>query len=261
MSTRYNAGMKIEMLADYIRTRLNLDEFVDADVSLNGLQVGRPGKEIRRIVCAVDSSLATFRKAAEMQADAIFVHHGLFWGKPIAVTGAHYQRLAILLEHDIALFAAHLPLDAHADLGNNVTMAKLLGIADPQPFGLYHGKYIGYSGTLPKPMASDEIARILDFGPETGLHVLPFGKDLISSVGIVSGGAANEVQDAIAMGLDAYITGEASHTMYPYCQEAGITMICGGHDDTEGFGVQHMVNEFSGKLGLEASFIALPTAL
>jgi len=261
MSTLYNARMKIEVLADYIRTRLNLDEFADADVSLNGLQVGRPGKEIKRIVCAVDASLATFRKAAEMQADAIFVHHGLFWGKPIAVTGTHYQRLAVLLEHDIALFAAHLPLDAHAELGNNATMAKLLGIADPQPFGLYHGKHIGYSGTLAKPMGADGIAGILDFGPHTGLHVLPFGKDMVSTVGIVSGGAADEVQEAIATGLDAYITGEASHTMYPYCQEAGITMICGGHYATEVFGVRQMANEFSGKLGLDASFIALPTAL
>lgn len=261
MSTLYTISMKIEVLAEYIRTELNLDDYSSVDASMNGLQVGKPGKEINRVVCAVDASLATFEQAAKMKADAIFVHHGLFWGQPIAVTQMHYHRVALLIEHDIALFAAHLPLDAHPVRGNNATMASLLQLQNLKPFGMYHGVDIGYRGVLPEPLGADEIAAKLGLGPETGLHILRFGKERISSVGIVSGGAANEVQQAIALGLDAYITGEPSHTMHAYCQETGITMICGGHYATEVFGVQQMARYFTEELGLEASFVALPTAL
>lgn len=261
MSTLYTVTMKIEVLTEYIRTRLNLDEFSSVDVSMNGLQVGRPGKDVHRIVCAVDASLATFEKAVEMKADAIFVHHGLYWGKPIPVTSMHYHRIATLVGNDIALLAAHLPLDAHPTLGNNATMASILQLKEVEPFGMYHGVNIGYKGILPNPLGADEIAAKLGLGPETGLHILRFGKEKISSLGIVSGGAANEVQEAITLGLDAYVTGEPSHTMHSYCQESKITMICGGHYATEIFGVQQMATYFTQELGLEASFIALPTAL
>ena len=253
--------MKIEMLADYIRTRLELDRYRDLDDSMNGLQVGRPQKEVKKVVCAVDASLATFVKAAEEGADALFVHHGLFWGKPIAVTEMHYARLAVLMRHDIALLAAHLPLDAHPVLGNNATMASLLGLKDVQPFGLYHGTHIGCRGSFETPVEISEITQTLGLGPETGLNVLAFGKKHIGTVGIVSGGAAYEVQEAISLGLDAYITGESSHTMYSYCQESRINMICGGHYATEVFGVQQMAQDLARNLGLETSFIALPTAL
>jgi dinuclear metal center YbgI/SA1388 family protein len=253
--------MKLAELTDYLSSRLELDAFESADASLNGLQVGRAGKVVHKVVCAVDASLATFQAAAEMGADAIFVHHGLFWGQSLRVIGAHYSRLAFLIQHDIALLAAHLPLDAHPELGNNATIARLLNTEDPQPFGLYHGKYIGYKGTLKHPLMVDDIVARLGLSVETGLHVLAFGKEPIRTVGIVSGGAANEVQEALSLGLDAYITGEASHTMYPVCQEGGITMICGGHYATEVFGVQQVSRELEEKLGLESTFLALPTAL
>lgn len=261
MSTLYNDHMKLEMLADYIRTRLDLDRFAAADVSMNGVQVARPGKEVKRVACAVDATLSTFTAAAEAGADALFVHHGLFWGKPIAVTAMHYARISMLLRHDIALIAAHLPLDAHPELGNNATMARLLKLEEVEPFGLYHGIPIGFRGRFAKPVGVDEIAETLKLGPETGLHVLPFGKKRIETVGIVSGGAADEVQEAISLGLDAYITGEASHTMYSYCEESRITMLCGGHYATEVFGVQQVAKDLTENLGLETSFIALPTAL
>jgi dinuclear metal center YbgI/SA1388 family protein len=253
--------MKIEVLTEYIRTRLRLDDFLDSDVSMNGLQVGRPDKEVHKIVCAVDASLATFQKAAELGADAVFVHHGLFWGKPLAITSMHYERIALLVNHDIALLAAHLPLDAHSELGNNSTMAKKLHLSQIESFGKYHGSYIGFRGVLPKPVTADEIADTLGFSVETGLHILPFGKKLIETVGIISGGAPYEVQEAIELGLDAYITGETSHTMFATCKESGITMISGGHYATEVFGVQQMAKCFIEELQLEASFVALPTAL
>ena len=253
--------MKLTELTAYLSSRLELEAYESIDESLNGLQVGRADKDVRKVVCAVDASLATFQAAVETGADAIFVHHGLFWGQSLAITGAHYARIALLLSQDIALLAAHLPLDAHPVLGNNATIARLVGVVDPQPFGVYHGRSIGYQGVLEVPLTAEEICSRLGLSEETGLHVLPFGRQPIRTVGIVSGGAAREVQEAIELGLDAYITGEASHTMYPVCQEAGITMICGGHYATEVFGVQQVAKELSEKFGLETSFLALPTAL
>jgi dinuclear metal center YbgI/SA1388 family protein len=253
--------MKLTELPAYLNTRLELETYQAADDSLNGLQVGRADKDIRKVVCAVDASLATFQAAVDAGADAIFVHHGLFWGHALAITGPHYARIALLLKHDIALLAAHLPLDAHPVLGNNATIARLIGVVEPKPFGVYHGLSIGCQGVLDVPLTTEEICARLGLSDETGLHVLPFGRQPIQTVGIVSGGAAHEVQEAIDLGLDAYITGETSHTMYPVCQEAGITMICGGHYATEVFGVQQVAKELSEKLGFDTSFLALPTAL
>ena len=146
-------------------------------------------------------------------------------------------------------------------LGNNATIARKLRITEPQPFGVYHGRPIGYKGTLSQSLDVNTIANILDLGPETGLHILDFGKKEISTIGIVSGGAPNTVQEAIDLQLDAFLTGEPSHAMYSLCQEAGITMICGGHYATEVFGVQQMAQDLALNLDLETTFIALPTAL
>lgn len=253
--------MKIEEIVQYLRTLLQTDVFKEADSSMNGLQVGRPQKEVSKMCFAVDASLQTFKAAAERHADALFVHHGLFWGEPLAVTKSHYYRLTYLIEHDIALLAAHLPLDAHPTVGNNAVMAKRLGIVDPEPFGMYHGLAIGYKGMLPKAMTAEEICTILEISPETGLRILPFGPTLIKSVGIVSGGAAFEVLQAVDQELDCYITGESGHSVYAQCFESGITMICGGHYATEVFGPRQLAQTVAEELGIQTEFLALPTAL
>lgn len=261
MSTLYNTTMKLEQLNAYLYKRLNLEQFVASDSSLNGLQFGSPNKEIKKVACAVDASLSTFEKAAELKADALFVHHGLFWGKPIAIVDFHYKRIEALFKNDIALIAAHLPLDAHAELGNNITMAKLLNLTDIEPFGLHGGQYIGFKGNYEQGYSVDEIAQLLSLNDSTGLKTLPFGKQEIKSVGIVSGGAAFDVLEAIDDNLDAYVTGECSHTVFPYCQEAKINMICGGHYATEVFGVKMVCQDLKDNLGLEAVFIDNPTSL
>ncbi|NCB02010.1 MAG: Nif3-like dinuclear metal center hexameric protein [Spirochaetia bacterium] len=253
--------MNTKELETFIHNRLHLEEFASSDISLNGLQVGSPVKEIKKVVCAVDASLETFKRAHEEGADAIFVHHGLFWGKSIAITDSHYKRVAFLITHDISLFAAHLPLDAHPALGNNGVMARLLSLEDITPFGSYHGLDIGYKGVSKKGLTIDEITNLLGFSPEKGLNVLPFGKEKIHKVAIVSGGASREVLQAISIGCDAYITGEASHEMYNICKEEGITMICGGHYQSEVFGVQAFGKALKDECKLEAIFVDIPTAL
>jgi len=262
MSTLYNQGtMNTKELERYIHERLNLGAFASIDISLNGLQVGSPHKEIKKVVCAVDASLETFKRAKSEGADAIFVHHGLFWGKSMAITASHYHRIAFLINNDISLFAAHLPLDAHPTLGNNGVMASLLNVGDITPFGSYHGLDIGYKGISKKGLTVDEITSILGFSVEKGLNVLPFGNKEIHRIAIVSGGASKEVLQAIDIGYDAYITAEASHEMYSVCKEEGITMICGGHYQSEVFGVQAFAKALKDECHLETTFVDIPTSL
>ena len=261
MSTLYNRAMKIEQLNAYLAQRLDYESFRSIDSSLNGLQFSSPNKEVTKVVCAVDASLATFEAAALWGSDAIFVHHGLFWGKPIALTDTHYKRVEVLFKNNISLMAAHLPLDGHPELGNNATMAKLLNLEDIKPFGNYHGLSIGFQGTFREAVTIDYITEKLRLGDKTGLHVLPFGKKEIKSIGIVSGGAPNELLEAISLNLDAFVTGETSHTMYSYALESKINMISGGHYATEVFGVLQVGKELREKFGLEVKFIDLPTSL
>jgi dinuclear metal center YbgI/SA1388 family protein len=253
--------MNIKELEGYISSRLSLQNFVQSDISLNGLQVGSPDQEIKKVVTAVDASLETFKRAHQENADAIFVHHGLFWGKSIAIRDAHYERISYLITHNISLFAAHLPLDAHDELGNNATMASLLHLEELKPFGTYHGIDIGFSGLSKQGLTIESIVEALGFSSEKGLHVLPFGPKNISKVAIISGGAADEVVQAIEIGADAFITGEASHTMYSVCKERKITMICGGHYQSEVFGVQSFAKALRKECNLDSTFIDVPTSL
>ncbi len=253
--------MKLTELVHFLYRRLEMSPFDGLDISLNGLQVGPREQEIRRVAVAVDACMASFEAAAAIEADLLLVHHGLFWGRPLALSGAHYDRVKFLMDHGISLFAAHLPLDAHPELGNNARMAKLLGIETLQPFGSWKGLNVGFRGELPAVRTAKQLTETLGFSPADGLKILPFGPKEIRTVGIVSGGAADDVYVALELGLDAFITGECEHQVYHDCEEQGITMICGGHYATEVFGVQAVAKMLQDELGLEASFVAIPTAL
>ena len=132
----------------------------------------------------------------------------VFWGQPLSVTESHYRRLEVLFKNDIALIATHLPLDAHPSLGNNATMASLLNLEQVEPFGSYKGKFIGYKGIFRDAVEIDFITQRLNLSEQTGLKVLPFGKEKIKSVGI--GGAPNDVLGD-RFRLDAYNRRDKSH--------------------------------------------------
>ena len=245
------------MLIDWFQP----EQFARIDSSLNGLQVGRRDAVVQRLGTAVDACLETFRRAVEQKLDMLFVHHGLFWGSPIAVTDGHYDRLRLLMEHNIALYAMHLPLDQHAQLGNNAVMAAELGLQDVRPFGRIKRTEIGVQGVLPEPLTLDAVRERLFGSRENALGVLPFGSDQVRSVGLISGGAPFEVVQAIEAGLDLYITGDANHVVYHIAQEAGINVIFGGHYATETWGVRAVGQRFAAEFGLEHQFIDVPTGL
>lgn len=257
----YSAAMTSGDLDRWFRGILDFEGMAQADPSLNGLQVGRADAEVRRVAFAVDACLEAFRRAAEAGADLLFVHHGLFWGKPLAVTGTHYERLAFLIERKLGLYACHLPLDAHPELGNNACLAGLLGLTELEPFGLWHGKEIGFRGRLAQPIDLDEaLRRVLPDGSRP-LAVQAFGPRQISTAAVISGGASHEAIQALEAGVDLYVTGEPSHDLYHLVEEGRMNLIAAGHYATETWGVKALSERLSRDTGLETLFIPLPTGL
>lgn len=253
--------MKLKDIDSYLQELLHIQEFTSSDSSLNGIQVGDKEADIQCCAFAVDACHETINRAAAAGAQMLFVHHGLFWGRPLAITGSHYKRVKALLDNNIALYATHLPLDAHNELGNNIKLAQRLKLKSITPFGNYKGKMIGFEGKLEKPMDLSDVIQMLGIKESQCLKVLPFGAKAIESVAIVSGGAPHEVEEAIQKELDLYITGDASHEVYHLCSESQINMVSCGHYFTETTGVQAVSEKMQQDLKLRTIFIDLPTGL
>ena len=248
-------------LDKFFRSLLDLDGFMGADSSLNGLQIDNDGSELQKIAFAVDAGMEVFRRAAEAGAGMLFVHHGLFWGSPLRLEGSHRERIKFLLDNNLALYAVHLPLDQHPRLGNNAVLADLLGIVNPEPFGLYHGHKIGYKGTLSQPLTVEEAVKKISFMGRPPFGLFPFGKKENTSCAVVSGGAADEAFQAIEEGVDLFVTGESSHSVYHPAQDGRLNIISGGHYSTEVWGVRRMMEECVNQLGIDSEFIDVPTGL
>jgi dinuclear metal center YbgI/SA1388 family protein len=243
----------------WCRSFLEIEGLSGADDSLNGIQVGRSQGPIALAAFAVDACAETVKRAAAAGAQVLFVHHGLFWGAPARVQGALLERLRLLLGSDLALYACHLPLDKHAEAGNNAVLARMIGLEDLEPFGRYKGVDIGLKGRLEKPLSLDEIAqRVLPEGsrPRT---LIPGSKAEIASVAVVSGGAAMEAFQAIDAGVDLFVTGESSHSIYHAVLEAGMAFLAAGHYATEIWGVKAVAERLSRETGIKTLFIDLPT--
>lgn len=253
--------MLLNEIIQYFNSLLPLEEVERSDASLNGLQVGRSDSEVKKVAFAVDACMATFERAAEQGADLLCVHHGLFWGAPIPLTGDHYRRIKYLFDNDLALYAAHLPLDMQMEVGNNAGIADAIGLTDRQPFGDYHGIKIGIKGSLPQPLSIDEVLEKMGLDRSTALGLLEFGKPKVQTVGIISGGADKEVSQALKEELDLYITGELSHQVYHTCLEGGINLIAGGHYHTEIYGVKNLMERLRRQADVETVFIDAPTGL
>ncbi|MDR0730287.1 MAG: Nif3-like dinuclear metal center hexameric protein [Treponema sp.] len=256
-----NAQFTTRKLDAYFRSLLDIESFSGIDDSQNGLQVDNDGSEIGKIAFAVDANLETFKHAASCGAGLLFVHHGLLWGDPLRVWGNYRERLKFLLDHNIALYAVHLPLDAHPRLGNNAVLAELAGLREIQPFGLYHGRKIGYKGLLEPPIPVEEAVKRISFLGRPPLGVFPFGSELNRTCAVVSGGAPREALQAIEEGIDLYITGEAAHSVYHELQEARMNMIAGGHHSTEVWGVRRVMEHCAPELSVELEFVDVPTGL
>jgi len=250
--------MKRDELVAYLDDTLDIHTYPDP--SLNGLQV--EGKyEITKVAVAVDATLATFEQAADVGADMLIVHHGLFWGDAEPITGMMGRRIRYLLERDISLYAAHIPLDAHRELGNNWGLANILGMTDLEPFGQWQGHDIGVKGAFPNPLLLRDLADQIE--KELGESVLVHagGAMEISTLGIISGAAARDVATAADEGLDAFLTGEPKHDTFALPFERGINALFAGHYMTETVGVNLLAGRLRETFNLETEFLLLPTGL
>jgi dinuclear metal center YbgI/SA1388 family protein len=239
----------VKWLDGYLRT----DTF--RDKSLNGLQIeGR--EDVSRVVVAVDSSLRTIEEAADSGADMLITHHGLFWGEPLSLTGAHRRRVKAALDAGLNLYVSHLPLDAHPEVGNNAVLAQALSLQNVAPFG-----GIGLSGELPIPMTLQDLAdRLQKLTGEICL-VHGGGPGEVRRVGLCSGSAAGLIVAAAQAGLDTYITGEPEHKHFHDPFENGVNAVYAGHYETETFGVRALATKLEDTFGLPWQFIHVPTGL
>ncbi len=240
-----------------------LDELLDApgwpDHGPNGLQV--PGSpEVDLVVSGVSAHAELFARAAAAGAQMVLCHHGILWDKgPAVVTDVQKARLEALFGGDLSLVAYHLPLDAHAEVGNNALICTALGLDRCEPFGEHRGRSIGWVGRAPGdgvPAAVLVERATAVFGREP--LVFAEGPASVRSAGIVSGGGAGTLAEAVERGLDALVTGEPSEPAMADAREAGIHFVAGGHYATETFGVRRLGELIAQRFGIEHRFVEVP---
>lgn len=251
--------MEREALVRWLDRFLDLPAFAD-DPSLNGLQV-EGSDEVQKVAVAVDASLMAIEQAADAGADMLITHHGLFWGAPLAIRGPHKRRVEALLDADISLYAAHLPLDAHQEVGNNWGLARLLGLDALAPFGDWRGRSIGVQGAYPTPVSLRDLADQLERTLGESVLVHAGGPMEVTRLGIVSGSASGMIGDAAAAGLDSFLSGEPKHDNFHAPYEHGINALYAGHYMTETVGVKLLADRLRAEHDLVTEFLLLPTGL
>ncbi|MGM0604316.1 MAG: Nif3-like dinuclear metal center hexameric protein [Halobacteriota archaeon] len=253
--------MQLQTFVDRLDDRLDTAAYADLDASANGLQVGPDEATVDRVAVAVDAAAATIDEAIDRNADVLVVHHGISWGGFERITGREYRLIDRLVENDIALYAAHLPLDGHQELGNAAGVAAELGLVDREPFGRLGPEYVGQRGRFDDPTTAESIAEALDeFDGTATTAVLDFGPEQLTDVGIVTGSGTDWLDEAIDADLDALLTGEGKQKVYHQAREASITVFLAGHYATETFGVRSIAS-LAEEWGLSTTFVAHPTGI
>ena len=245
--------MKLNQLAKYLNTQLQIDKF--RDYCPNGLQVeGKP--EVKRIISGVTACQQLIDVAIEKQADAILVHHGFFWkGEPEAIVGIKKQRIQALLKHDISLLAYHLPLDSHPQWGNNVQLADVLDFEITGPIDINDKTVPGCMGRLKHAMSAKELSEHIALRLNRAPQHIGEEDDIINTIAWCTGGAQSYMSYAINEGIDAYLTGEINEPSVHNARESGTHYYAAGHHATERYGAKALGEHLSEKFGLEVEFI------
>jgi dinuclear metal center YbgI/SA1388 family protein len=250
--------MRLDELVRYLDEYLQVRTVADERYAVNGLQVENAGT-VSRITAAVDACQATIDAAIQCGAHLLLVHHGLFWNGLEPLTGRAFRRTSALLQHGLAVYAAHLPLDRHPEVGNNAVLARTLGVDVRGWFGDYLGSPIGVWGEFggSREALRDLVGRTLGVAPQ----LLPCGPEQCRRVGIITGAAGSHVRQAQEAGLDTFVTGEGQHWTYFDAEEYGVNVIYAGHYATETLGVQALAAHVSERFGVPWSFLDHPTGL
>ena len=250
--------MKRDELDGYLREFLKVLEF--EDYGFNGLQV-RGRERVEKVAFAVSATQDSVAQAVALGADALVVHHGLFWNfhGPRPLTGAFYHRVAPLIKNDVSLFGYHLPLDAHPEVGNAKALARRLGLGDTRPFGNHKGSPTGVWGKFPLPFSVSRLGSAIEgVCAHPVIIAAPEGAESIETLGIITGGANGDWVCAQQKGLDAYLTGEISEHDWHEAREGGVVMYAAGHHATEQFGIQDLMVHLEEKYSLKGFYVDSP---
>jgi dinuclear metal center YbgI/SA1388 family protein len=243
-------------LVAHLDQYLRVNEITDA--SPNGLQV-QGSDRVSRIAYAVDASLQTIRAAHRARASFLVVHHGLWWGRHEQIVGNLHRRVSALIRSGVSLYTAHLPLDCHPEVGNNVELARLLGLRVEVPFGEYKGTRVGVIASLKRTRKRDAFVADVEAALGAPADVLPFGSGTVRRIAIVSGGGAPFTEESARAGCDTLLTGETSHAAFHSAREAGINVVFAGHYASETVGLKALDRHVTSRFGVPGTFVSAPT--
>lgn len=251
--------MERDRLVDYLDEYLGVGEI--KDYGPQGLQVETENETINRIALAVDAGPAVIEAAAEWEADMLLVHHGVLWRSVERIAGPLGRRVRLFMKHGINLYAAHLPLDAHQEVGNNAVLAELMDVTVEEWWNMPTGVPIGVYGTVPPGTTLKAFVGRVEAALKTKARVLAYGPPEIRNVAIISGFGIDETAEAKAMGADTFLTGETSHANYWAASDYGMNIIFAGHYATETVGVQALGRHLAQKFEVEVKFFDFPTGM
>ncbi|NKQ34070.1 MAG: Nif3-like dinuclear metal center hexameric protein [Chloroflexi bacterium] len=251
--------MKCTELTTYLDDYLRIADIVD--YGPQGLQVETAQTEIQRIALAVDVSPAVIETAVAWNADLLLVHHGILWRNVERIAGPLGERVRLLMRHGLNLYAAHLPLDAHPEVGNNAILARMFGVAVEEWWCTPTNVPIGVIGDMAERPSLTHLVQQINDQLETQCRVLAHGTEQVSRLAIVSGFGADQVAAAKALGADTFLTGETSHANYWAASDYGLNVIFAGHYATETVGVQALGQHLAQKFNLDIKFFDFPTQM
>ena len=244
--------IRTEDIVNYCDQRTKISEIKDFPGSYNGLQLENSG-EVLKIGAAVDAGLVPFQKAISTGIDFIITHHGLFWTPPIPLINSAYQKVKLCIDHNLAVYGSHLPLDCHPEIGNNAILAQKLQLEPIASFLPYEGVDIGLI-TKNTQSRKDLSNRLKSLFP-MGINSMEFGSDTPSKIAILTGSGQSAVDKILDAGADTLITGELKQHHFNLAQELKLDLYACGHYATETFGVDALAQEVSAKFDLPYEFI------
>lgn len=250
---------KLSEIVAFCDQRIRLSEVKDFDGAYNGLQIENSG-EVRKVAAAVDAGRMPFEKAIEEGVDFIICHHGLFWTKPIPLTGTDYAKVKLAFDNNLAVYGAHLPLDCHPEIGNNALLADALGLKKSGSFLPYEGNDIAVIADGPEGGRAALANKLQALFPDT-YQAIEYGSEHPERIAILTGSGQSTVPHLIPNGIDTLVTGELRQHHFNMAQELGLNLYPCGHYATEVFGVKALAAEVAEKFGIEWTFIEQPCRL
>lgn len=251
-------SIPLSSLVEAMQNELQVATIVDYPPAHNGLQLTNRSGEVRKVVAAVDACLPVIQRACELGANLLLVHHGMFWNGVQMFTGSMFEKIKLAMDHDLAIYSVHLPLDYHATLGNNVLLGRACGLENAVTFG--DGKFLGhkFAVDLDRTKFVESVCQAVD---GSRVHLCPGGPQRIRNVAVLTGAAGSEIEKISRYGIDTLLTGEGPHWSYTLAEELGVNLIYAGHYATETFGVKALAAWLQAGFDLPWEFIDHPSGL